>query len=147
MKADRTQLEGGSGCLCPGCLAAQLLTVRAGVAGIPPDESPGRGGPAGPYVQSQRLELYGRAGAALLASGAAYRCFCSPQRLQLLRRDALRRQQTPRYVPDPAPCTEPRSTGAVPPARGGRRSVSPSREEVSDWTCSGRVTAAIQASA
>lgn len=49
-------------------------------------------------MQSLRLELYGQASAALLASGAAYRCFCSPQRLELLRRDALRRQQTPRYV-------------------------------------------------
>ncbi|XP_066053917.1 nondiscriminating glutamyl-tRNA synthetase EARS2, mitochondrial isoform X1 [Chamaea fasciata] len=77
--------------------AAEGIEDMLDWAGIPPDESPGRGGPAGPYVQSQRLELYGRAGAALLASGAAYRCFCSPQRLQLLRRDALRSQQTPRY--------------------------------------------------
>lgn len=104
---------------------------RAGVAGIPPDESPGRGGPAGPYVQSRRLELYGRAGAALLASGAAYRCFCSPQRLQLLRRDALRRQHTPRYVPVPLP------RGAW-PCRGG------------PWCLTGRAvggTAQVQASA
>ncbi|XP_053813674.1 probable glutamate--tRNA ligase, mitochondrial isoform X2 [Vidua chalybeata] len=77
--------------------AAEGIEDMLDWAGIPPDESPGRGGPAGPYVQSRRLELYGRAGAALLASGAAYRCFCSPQRLQLLRRDALRSQQTPRY--------------------------------------------------
>ncbi|XP_032560258.1 probable glutamate--tRNA ligase, mitochondrial isoform X3 [Chiroxiphia lanceolata] len=66
-------------------------------AGIPPDESPCRGGPRGPYVQSLRLELYRGASAALLESGAAYRCFCSPQRLELLRREALRCQQTPRY--------------------------------------------------
>ncbi|KAL2299142.1 hypothetical protein Nmel_014760 [Mimus melanotis] len=78
--------------------AAEGIEDMLNWAGIPPDESPGRGGPAGPYVQSLRLELYGQASAALLASGAAYRCFCSPQRLELLRRDALRRQQTPRWL-------------------------------------------------
>ncbi|NXT67709.1 SYEM protein, partial [Chaetops frenatus] len=77
--------------------AAEGIEDMLNWAGIPPDESPGRGGPAGPYVQSLRLELYRRASTALLDSGAAYRCFCSPQRLELLRRDALRSQQTPRY--------------------------------------------------
>ncbi|NWX07929.1 SYEM protein, partial [Caloenas nicobarica] len=66
-------------------------------AGIPPDESPRRGGSVGPYLQSHRLELYRSASDALLESGAAYRCFCSPQRLQLLKKEALRSQQTPRY--------------------------------------------------
>uniref|UniRef100_A0A4X1UZX1 Nondiscriminating glutamyl-tRNA synthetase EARS2, mitochondrial n=1 Tax=Sus scrofa TaxID=9823 RepID=A0A4X1UZX1_PIG len=66
-------------------------------AGIPPDESPRRGGPAGPYLQSQRLSLYAQAAEALLKSGAAYPCFCSPQRLELLKREALRNHQTPRY--------------------------------------------------
>ncbi|XP_032182621.1 probable glutamate--tRNA ligase, mitochondrial isoform X3 [Mustela erminea] len=66
-------------------------------AGIPPDESPRRGGPVGPYQQSQRLELYARATEALLESGAAYPCFCSPQRLELLKKEALRNHQTPRY--------------------------------------------------
>lgn len=64
--------------------------------GIPPDESPRRGGPAGPYLQSQRLELYAQAADALLRTGAAYRCFCSPQRLELLKKEALRSRQTPR---------------------------------------------------
>uniref|UniRef100_A0A8C5Y6T0 Nondiscriminating glutamyl-tRNA synthetase EARS2, mitochondrial n=1 Tax=Microcebus murinus TaxID=30608 RepID=A0A8C5Y6T0_MICMU len=66
-------------------------------AGIPPDESPRRGGPAGPYQQSQRLELYAQATEALLKTGAAYPCFCSPQRLELLKKEALRNRQTPRY--------------------------------------------------
>ncbi|NXS87058.1 SYEM protein, partial [Erpornis zantholeuca] len=77
--------------------AAEGIEDMLDWAGIPPDESPGRGGPAGPYVQSLRLELYRRASTALLDSGAAYRCFCTPQRLELLRREALRSQQTPRY--------------------------------------------------
>lgn len=66
-------------------------------AGIPPDESPRRGGPVGPYLQSQRLHLYKEATDLLLEKGAAYRCFCTPQRLELLRKEALRSQQTPRY--------------------------------------------------
>ncbi|XP_030067987.1 nondiscriminating glutamyl-tRNA synthetase EARS2, mitochondrial [Microcaecilia unicolor] len=66
-------------------------------AGIEPDESPRRGGPVGPYQQSQRLDLYHRATEKLLKSGAAYRCFCTPQRLELLRKEALCNKQTPRY--------------------------------------------------
>ncbi|NXM73364.1 SYEM protein, partial [Serilophus lunatus] len=77
--------------------AAEGIEAMLDWAGIPPDESPGRGGPCGPYLQSLRLELYRGACAALLDSGAAYRCFCSAQRLELLRREALRSQQTPRY--------------------------------------------------
>ncbi|NXS14072.1 SYEM protein, partial [Neodrepanis coruscans] len=77
--------------------AAEGIEDMLDWAGIPPDESPRRGGPCGPYLQSLRLELYRGACAALLDSGAAYRCFCSPQRLELLRREALRSQQTPRY--------------------------------------------------
>ncbi|XP_015215506.1 nondiscriminating glutamyl-tRNA synthetase EARS2, mitochondrial [Lepisosteus oculatus] len=66
-------------------------------AGIPPDESPHKGGPFGPYQQSQRLELYQEAAQALVAKGAAYYCFCSPQRLELLKKEAIRNRQTPRY--------------------------------------------------
>ncbi|KAM8777375.1 nondiscriminating glutamyl-tRNA synthetase EARS2, mitochondrial [Rhynchonycteris naso] len=66
-------------------------------AGLPPDESPRRGGPAGPYLQSQRLALYAQAAEALLKTGAAYPCFCSARRLELLKKEALRTRQTPRY--------------------------------------------------
>lgn len=77
-----------------------LVTVPSSVidqpAGIPPDESPRRGGPYGPYLQSQRLGLYAEAAQQLLESGHAYRCFCSPQRLDLLKKEALRNGETPR---------------------------------------------------
>eukprot|EP00070_Physeter_catodon_P047289 XP_028354183.1 probable glutamate--tRNA ligase, mitochondrial [Physeter catodon] len=81
--------------LVPG--AAENIEDMLEWAGIPPDESPRRGGPAGPYLQSQRLALYAQATEALLKSGAAYPCFCSPQRLELLKREAIRNHQTPRY--------------------------------------------------
>jgi glutamyl-tRNA synthetase len=35
----------------------------------------------GPYRQSERTELYRETAAALLASGAAYRCYCTPEEL------------------------------------------------------------------
>ncbi|XP_039205597.1 probable glutamate--tRNA ligase, mitochondrial [Crotalus tigris] len=66
-------------------------------AGLPPDESPRRGGPAAPYQQSLRCDLYKKYTELLLEKGAAYRCFCTPQRLELLKKEALRSQQTPRY--------------------------------------------------
>ncbi|KAM6166172.1 nondiscriminating glutamyl-tRNA synthetase EARS2, mitochondrial [Erethizon dorsatum] len=81
--------------LVPG--AAENIEDMLEWAGIPPDESPRRGGPAGPYQQSQRLVLYAQVTETLLKTGAAYPCFCSPQRLELLKKEALRNRQTPRY--------------------------------------------------
>ncbi|OWK11112.1 hypothetical protein Celaphus_00007012 [Cervus elaphus hippelaphus] len=90
---------------------------------VPPDESPRRGGPAGPYLQSQRLALYAQAAEALLKSGAAYPCFCSPQRLELLKKEALRNRQTPRLsqaqvaqklATDPKPAIRFRLEGEAP---------------------------------
>ncbi|XP_067390381.1 nondiscriminating glutamyl-tRNA synthetase EARS2, mitochondrial isoform X1 [Emydura macquarii macquarii] len=77
--------------------AAEGIEDMLDWAGIPPDESPRQGGPVGPYQQSHRLELYKRASEVLLENGAAYRCFCTPQRLELLKKEALRNRHTPRY--------------------------------------------------
>jgi glutamyl-tRNA synthetase len=49
--------------------------------GILPDEGPGLGGSFGPYVQSERLPRYREAVDQLLASGDAYRCFCTADAL------------------------------------------------------------------
>ncbi|XP_026214873.1 probable glutamate--tRNA ligase, mitochondrial isoform X1 [Anabas testudineus] len=81
--------------LVPG--AADSIEDMLEWAGIPPDESPRRGGPVGPYLQSQRLDLYSETALQLVKSGHAYYCFCSPQRLELLKKEALRTGQTPRY--------------------------------------------------
>lgn len=54
-------------------------------AGIEPDEGPSRGGPVGPYSQSERLHLYAAAAEELIKRGAAYRCFCSAERLASVR--------------------------------------------------------------
>ena len=49
------------------------------------DEGPEAGGERGPYFQSQRTEIYRRHAGQLLAAGKAYRCFCSEERLTLMR--------------------------------------------------------------
>jgi len=50
------------------------------------DEGPDVGGPSGPYRQSERKEIYAEHAETLLASGAAYRCFCTPERLAEIRK-------------------------------------------------------------
>uniref|UniRef100_A0A1A8MWY8 Nondiscriminating glutamyl-tRNA synthetase EARS2, mitochondrial n=1 Tax=Nothobranchius pienaari TaxID=704102 RepID=A0A1A8MWY8_9TELE len=81
--------------LVPG--AAESIEDMLEWAGIPPDESPRQGGPLGPYLQSQRLDLYTQTAQQLVERGHAYYCFCSPQRLEVLKKEALRAGQTPRY--------------------------------------------------
>ncbi|GAB1457558.1 MAG: glutamate--tRNA ligase [Spirochaetia bacterium] len=44
------------------------------------DEGPDVGGSAGPYIQSERLELYREHAERLIDLGKAYRCFCSDDR-------------------------------------------------------------------
>jgi glutamyl-tRNA synthetase len=51
------------------------------------DEGPDTGGAAGPYIQSERSALYKEYAEKLLASGRAYRCFCSAERLEELRKE------------------------------------------------------------
>ena len=64
---------------------------------ISPDEGPGIGGAFGPYLQSERIDLYKKYTDTLLKMGAAYPCFCSEKALEMMRREALRRREVPRY--------------------------------------------------
>ncbi len=61
------------------------------------DEGPDVGGGKGPYRQSERLDLYRSAVDRLLAEGKVYHCFCSPEALEVQRRDRLARGVPPRY--------------------------------------------------
>jgi glutamyl-tRNA synthetase len=54
--------------------------------GLTPDEGPHKGGPFGPYRQSERLPMYREAAERLLAGGKAYKCYCSSERLDTLRK-------------------------------------------------------------
>jgi len=61
------------------------------------DEGPRVGGPCGPYFQSQRLEIYRQTAKELVKKGAAYYCFCSPERLRKLREKQQKEGKIPRY--------------------------------------------------
>ena len=65
--------------------------------GIDWDEGPRVGGPHGPYFQSERLERYDAAAEQLMASGNAYRCYCSPERVAELRKEQARNKQRQGY--------------------------------------------------
>ena len=65
--------------------------------GIDWDEGPDVGGDFGPYIQSKRLDYYQSAAERLLTSGAAYRCYCTPERLDELRRQQNRERQQVGY--------------------------------------------------
>ena len=68
--------------------AAILRALRW--VGLAWDEGPDIGGPYGPYRQSERLDTYQREILPLLASDAAYRCFCSAERLEAVRHEQRR---------------------------------------------------------
>ena len=53
--------------------------------GVTWDEGPIVGGPTGPYVQSERLEMYQKYAKQLVEDGKAYYCYCSSKRLEDLR--------------------------------------------------------------
>jgi nondiscriminating glutamyl-tRNA synthetase len=56
------------------------------------------GGEHGPYRQTERFHIYRAHAVELMAKGAAYHCFCSPQQLEEDRQTALRDGRPPKYV-------------------------------------------------
>lgn len=55
--------------------------------GMKSDEDPVVGGSYGPYIQTQRLDIYQKYALELVNIGAAYYCFCSEDRLKELHQD------------------------------------------------------------
>ncbi len=53
--------------------------------GLQWDEGPEVGGPNGPYLQSQRLDIYAEWAQKFLTQGDAYHCYCSPDELEAVR--------------------------------------------------------------
>ena len=79
----------------PGALEAIMDGLRW--LGLDWDEGPDVGGDYGPYFQSQRLELYKGAAERLVRQGDAYYCYCSPERLEVMRKEQVARKQPPGY--------------------------------------------------
>ena len=65
--------------------------------GLALDEGPDIGGPYGPYVQSQRKAIYQEYAEKLIQLGHAYRCYCTPERLEKVREEQRRRGEKPGY--------------------------------------------------
>jgi len=65
--------------------------------GITPDEGPIHGGDYGPYRQTERREIYHQHSWELVEKGAAFPCFCAPDRLEKVRQEQLARKENPRY--------------------------------------------------
>jgi len=65
--------------------------------GVEFDEGPEIGGKYAPYIQSQRLDIYNKLSAELLATDKAYRCFCGEERLIEMRANQEAHKQAPRY--------------------------------------------------
>lgn len=55
--------------------------------GLDWDEGPGKGGDYGPYFQSERKDIYLKYVNQLLENGLAYKCFCTPERLDKMRKE------------------------------------------------------------
>lgn len=65
--------------------------------GLEFDEGPHLGGECVPYVQSERLDIYRKHVDMLSASGKAYRCFCTAERLEQMREAQTASGQNPMY--------------------------------------------------
>ena len=92
---DRTRYEEG---------AVENLLGALMVTGVVPDEGlfeeDGKivqKGDYGPYIQSERLEIYKKYIDQLLENGQAYYCFCTKERLDEVREKQKRAAETPRY--------------------------------------------------
>ena len=68
-----------------------------------PDETVGKGN-YGPYVQSERKEIYQAYAKKLLEEGNAYPCFCSPEELSNIRENQTKAQERTGYYGKWAKC-------------------------------------------
>ncbi|MBQ8372432.1 MAG: glutamate--tRNA ligase [Clostridia bacterium] len=64
--------------------ATDIIKSTLRITGLAYDEGPDVGGDAGPYVQSERKEIYMEYAKKLVDMGAAYYCFCTKERLEEL---------------------------------------------------------------
>jgi glutamyl-tRNA synthetase len=65
--------------------------------GVNYDEGPDIGGPNGPYRQTERREIYHEYAWKLVELGHAFPCFCTPERLEKVRKEQMEKKQNPRY--------------------------------------------------
>ena len=77
--------------------AEQVILDALTWLGLDWDEGPDKGGPFAPYRQSERLPMYVDAAQRLIDDGKAYRCSCTSERLDALRKSQQKAKQPPGY--------------------------------------------------
>ena len=77
--------------------AEQIILDALTWLGLDWDEGPDKGGPFAPYRQSERLPLYVEAAQRLVDDGKAYRCGCTSERLDALRKSQQKAKLPPGY--------------------------------------------------
>ena len=77
--------------------AVQLIYDSLRAAGLDYDEGPDVGGEYGPYIQTQRKDMYLPYALQLVESGHAYPCFCTKEELEQRREAAAARGETFKY--------------------------------------------------
>ena len=85
---DRTRIVSG---------AVESLLKTLKWVGLDYDEGPEKEGPYGPYIQSERTDLYREHVKILLEKGAAYHCFCTQERLEQMRKRQTELKLAPMY--------------------------------------------------
>jgi glutamyl-tRNA synthetase len=81
--------------------------------GLAWDEGPEVGGPHGPYTQMERLPVYREYADALIASGKAYRCYCTKEELDA-QRAALKARDPKAQFRYPGTCRNRKDTPDLP---------------------------------
>lgn len=76
-------------------IAAAIDTLKW--LGLNWDEGPEVGGPHGPYLQSQRLDIYSEWADRFIKQGDAYHCYCTPEELEARREAQKESGQAPGY--------------------------------------------------
>lgn len=65
--------------------------------GLDWEEGPDKGGPYGPYRQTERVAFYREYTEKLLAQGLAYHCYCTEEELEAQRQEFIAKGELPRY--------------------------------------------------
>ncbi len=77
--------------------AEEELTSSLRWLGVDWDEGPDVGGPYGPYRQTERKQIYLQHARQLVEMGRAFYCFCTPEKLERERQEAIKNKQMALY--------------------------------------------------
>lgn len=77
--------------------ATEVIYDTLRKCGLNWDEGPDIGGPAGPYIQSERMGIFKEYAEQLVKSGHAYYCFCTKERMEQVHEEQKAKGITPTY--------------------------------------------------